>query len=151
MSEIKRYRCCGPSDDMFTIYPANDGPFMHYAVYITEMEKREKDHAAEVERLTAEIENRNAQIAALGKIQSEFNKATENLLAENAALTRALDEATFVEEREKITARVVEDPFMPLTATYVAEFKGIVIERDYSRLTPASRALCERLFEEENR
>lgn len=65
MSEIKRYRCCGPSDDMFTMYPVEDGLFMYYSVHIAEIEQREKAHAAEIERLVEQSKVREEYIRGL--------------------------------------------------------------------------------------
>lgn len=120
-----------------------------------DLEMANKNLRAEVERLKADFAAQNQYVCEqdilieqLYADLDQMRSVNAKLQEENSALVKTLDEATFVEEREKITARVVEDPFMPLTAAYVTESKGIVIERDYSRLTPDSIALCERLEKE---
>ena len=91
-----------------------------------------KTHAAEVERLNNRIADLELELAQEKASSRVYMDKTD---AEIAALTKALDEAT---------SRVVT--IDKATDAYVRKHGNFTVVHDYERLSPASRALCERLF-----
>lgn len=118
------------------------------AAKISRLDGENEQYAAEVERLKAEndkwVKERTKIKEFLDDVEKRIATETDSLRqdfsakdAEIAALVKALDEATTTDSTTKSVQR-------DGTKSIVT----IVGVRDYSRLKPDSRALCERVFKE---
>jgi hypothetical protein len=116
MSEIQKYTSAYPG----SMYPINDpNDEIGYVRYA--------DHLVEVELLREDNEKLH-RILDVGSISYYFRQEADRLRQENAALTKALDEATRNNDIDRYPN---------------------IGWRDYSELSPSSRALCETLFKED--
>ena len=125
MSDHTNWYCaqCGSSE-----------PGLHYPLCpeLKKIVNESKTHAAEVERLNNRIADLELELEQENASSRVYMDKTD---AEIAALTKALDEAT---------SRVVT--IDKATDAYVRKHGNFTVVHDYERLSPASRALCERLF-----
>lgn len=103
----------------------------------------------ECDKLRSELDAAKAEHTTLLAGYEQKQKALDALKSDNAALVKALDEATLVGTRTIVENKYFNDARVSSTAGGFYDVSRTVIERDYSRLSPASRALCERLFKEE--
>lgn len=120
MDKIKRFGVYQTKDGMTKLEGKHER-FVYYS-----------DHAAEVERLNNRIADLELELEQENASSRVYMDKTD---AEIAALTKALDEAT---------SRVVT--IDKATDAYVRKHGNFTVVHDYERLSPASRALCERMF-----